>query len=71
MTEKEKLGLLEEMMELDEGLLTIDTKLENVEEWDSMAMLSLIVLMDEQFNKKLSGEQIKSFKTVGDIINFM
>ena len=36
-----------------------------------MAKLSLIVLCDEEFGKKLTGEQIRAFKTVGDIITFL
>lgn len=43
MTEREKLALLEDMLELDEGTLTMDTALTDVDEYDSMAKLSLIV----------------------------
>lgn len=71
MTNKEKIALLEEMLELDEGSLNEVTLLTDIDEWDSMAALSLIVLMDETFNKKLTGDQIRSFKSIKDIINFM
>jgi acyl carrier protein len=71
MTNQEKIALLEEMMELDSGTLNEDTALTDIEEWDSMAALSLIVVMDENFNKKLSGAQIKGFKSVQDILDFM
>lgn len=36
-----------------------------------MAKLTLIVLCDEEFSKKLTGEQINAFKTVKDILDFM
>ena len=36
-----------------------------------MAKLSLIVLCDDEFDKKLTGEQIREFKTVKDILNFL
>ena len=42
--------------------------LSELENWDSMTKLSLIVLMDDEFEKKLTGEQIKSFVTVKDIL---
>ena len=48
-----------------------EMKLEDVESWDSMTKLSLIVMMDDEFNKKLTGEQIRMFKTVQDILDFM
>ena len=28
-------------------------------------------MCDEEFEKKLSGEQIRQFKTVGDILDFL
>ena len=71
MTEREKLAMLEEMMELDEGALQADTLLADVEEYDSMAKLSLIVLMEDEFGKKLSGSMIKEFNSVGDILALM
>jgi len=33
--------------------------------------LSLIVLMDDEFGKELTGDQIKKFVKVQDIIDFM
>lgn len=71
MTQEEKIALLEDMLELDTNSLTPDTELASIEEYDSMAKLSLIVLMDEEFGKRLSGEQILKFKNVGDILAFM
>lgn len=71
MTQEEKIALLEDMLELEAGALNENTVLADVAEYDSMAKLSLIVLMDDEFNKKLTGEQIRKFKTVQDILNFM
>lgn len=71
MTEQEKITLIEETLELDEGTLSADTVLSDVEEYDSMAKLSLIVMMDDEFGVKLTGETIKGFKTVADILNLM
>lgn len=71
MTQQEKIALLEDMLELDNGSLQPETELATIEEYDSMAKLSLIVLMDEECGKKLTGEQIRDFKTIADILNFM
>ena len=71
MTNQEKIAMLEETWELDEGTLTADTVLADVAEYDSMAKLSLIVLMDDEFGVKLTGERIKSFSTVADILSAM
>lgn len=71
MTQKEKLTLLEDALELDENSLTPEMELSAIDGYDSMAKLSLIVLMDEEFGKKLTGEKIREFKTVADILEFM
>lgn len=68
---KEKLAMLEEVFEMEEGTLSADMQLEELEQWDSMAKLSVIVLMDDEFGKELSGDQIKKFVKVQDILDFM
>lgn len=71
MSEQEKLYLLEETLELDEGTLEMDMNLEDVDEYDSMAKLSIIVMMEDEFGIRLTGDDIKAFITVGDIISQM
>ncbi len=71
MTIKEKLAMLEELFEMDEGSLSAEMVLDELEQWDSMAKLSLIVLMDDEFGKELSGDQIKKFVKIQDVLDFM
>ncbi len=68
---EKKLELLEEVMELDEGTLKADMVLDDIVEYNSMAKLSLIVLMSDEFDKKLTNDQIKGFVTVQDILDYM
>lgn len=68
---KEKLELLEEMLEAEEGTLNENTELSQLEEWDSVAALSFIVLLDENFDKSITGKQIKELKTIGDMLKIM
>ena len=71
MTLLEKLAALEEIMDLDEGALKPEMSLEDIEEWDSLAALSYVVFMSENLGKKMSGAEIRAFKTVQDILNTM
>jgi len=71
MTTEEKIALLEETLDIEEGTLSEDTLLEDVDEYDSLAKLSLIVMFDEEFGVKVEGETIKGLKTVADILNLM
>ncbi|MBR0258396.1 MAG: acyl carrier protein [Synergistaceae bacterium] len=68
MTQKEKLALLEEIMELDEGTLKPEMLLADIEEYDSMTVLSIIVMMDDEFGVKLDSKTVKTFQSVNDIL---
>lgn len=70
MTQQEKITALEEMFDVDVGSVKPETSLDLLQ-WDSMAMLSLIALVSEKFGKRLLGAQIKTFKTIQDILNVM
>ena len=67
MTKDEKIALLEEVMDLDEGDLSEDAELSEIEEWDSLSVLSLISEMKKRFNIVLTPQQIREFKLVSDI----
>ena len=71
LSNEEKIVLLEKMLELEDGELTEETVLEDLDCWDSMAAIELIALVDEKFGKALKGQQIRQFKTVEDILDIM
>lgn len=71
MSQNEVIKQLEEVLDLNEGSLSMDMELGAIAEYDSMAKLSLIVMCDDEFNKRLTAEQLNEFKTVGDIVEFL
>ena len=69
---KEKLEYLEEIMDYeDEGNLKADMLLEDIEEWDSLSSLSLTVEVKKKYGNNLTTEEIKAFKTVQDICDYL
>lgn len=66
-----KLTELEEIMDLEEGTLNPEMDLGNIDEWDSLAALSYVVFMGDEFGKRVSGAEIRAFKTVQDILDSM
>lgn len=68
---EEKIALLEEIMDLDEGTLAEDSVLEDFDEWDSLSKLSLIAEAKQKFGIVLKADTIKEFKTVSDVCNFL
>ena len=67
---EEKIEMLTEVFDCSSGELKPETQLDTLE-WDSMAMLSVIALVKAKFDKKLPGSEIRSFKTISDILNVM
>lgn len=66
-----KMKLLEEIMELDEGELSLDMKLEDMEEWDSLTKLALMAEIRKLMGKTISVEELKAFNTIQDICDYL
>lgn len=71
MTTEEKIAMLEDVMDLDEGELTLDSVLSDFEEWDSLSKLSLIAMSKQEFGVVLETNTIKEFVTVKDICDYL
>ena len=71
MTRNEIIREIEDVLDVEAGSLTEDSVLAEVPEYDSMTKLSLIVMCDDEFSKKLTGERLSEFKTVKDILTFI
>ena len=46
-------------------------KLSEIEEWDSLAIISIISLYDKIFSKVITVEKINKFETIRDLINLV
>ncbi len=71
MKNKEKMELIADILELEPDEFIPESVLENIEEWDSLAAISYIVMMKEQFGRQVKPEEIRGFKTIQDILNTM
>lgn len=71
MSNEKKMELLAEILDVDVEELNVDTVLKDLDEWDSVAALSFIAMMDEEFGKEIKGSEIKQFVTVQDALNVM
>ena len=71
MTKREFLSELEEILEADPGSLKGDEPLPGLEGWDSLAVVSLIAMVDEQFGMTLSPKKIAKAGSVADIIGLL
>ena len=71
MTNEKKIELLEDMLDLESGTLKPDTALKDLEEWDSIALISFIALVDDEFDRVVKVTVIKQQKTVADLMALM
>lgn len=71
MTTQEKIIFLEEVMELDEGELNLDLRLEDIEEWDSITKLTLMASIKKLNGKTITVDELKAFQTVKDICDYL
>ena len=54
----------------DENLvITKETTAKDIEEWDSLAHINLVLAIREEFNVEFTLEEVSEYKNVGDIVN--
>ena len=68
MNKQEFLNAIAEIVELDEGALKGDEVLADIDEWDSLAFLSVIAMADEEFDLVIQGDKLEQIKTVDDLV---
>ena len=71
MTNERKMELLAEIMDLSPDALSPDTVLEELDEWDSIALISFIAMMDDEFGKVVKGMEEKERKPVAELMAMM
>lgn len=55
--------------ETDASVFTAETKFRDLDEWSSLIGLSLIAMVDEEYDITLKGDDIKNANTVEDLFN--
>ncbi len=71
MTKQEKLEAIADILEVELEEVSEEKRLEEYEAWDSVAVLSVITFMNENYNRFPHASEIKKYKTVGDLLNYM
>ena len=67
-TREEFLLEMDQILGLRAGTLRGDEKLEELENWDSTALISLIVLTEASNNAHISPDQVVGCSTVADLL---
>ena len=63
------IDLFAEVLELEgDHNLTKETIFRDLEQWDSLAYLSVIAMIDEEYDVVIEGNDFKKLLTIGDLI---
>jgi len=57
--------------ETDASVFTAETRFRDLEEWSSLIALSIIAMIDEEYNTTLAGDDIRNSNTIGDLFNIV
>ena len=69
--EQELIELLEDVMELDEGTLKPDTRFRDFAEWNSVAHLSVVAAVDDQYDVTLPLEDFRALHTIQELSEYI
>lgn len=50
---------------------TASREFKNLEEWNSLTALSIISMIDDQYNKTITGADLRACKTIEDLFNLV
>lgn len=72
------MNIIDKMQEIfrdifdDEDLvITMETTAEDIDDWDSLTHMQLILEIEEEFSIKFTTDEIKSAKNVGEFIGYI
>jgi len=54
---------------IDVAAITLDTPLTHIPQWDSMAILTTLAMVDTEYGVQISGVEVQRAKLVRDLMN--
>lgn len=61
--------IFQDVLDNDEIELTFETTADDVDEWDSLSHIQLIVAIEKAFKVKFTSKEIMSWANVGEMLN--
>ena len=62
------IALMEEVFQVPEGMVTVDTTMDDLEEWDSLAHVMLIGELEEKLGIEIDLDEAAEITTVREIL---
>jgi acyl carrier protein len=63
--------IMRDVFDVDDLVISESTTAEDVEEWDSLSHIRLIVAIERKFGFKFKNSEIETLKNVGDLVRLI
>jgi len=67
--EEKFINLFSETLELDGKEINLNTRFREIENWDSLSFLSILAMIDEEFDVVIEGSDFRKLVTIEDLIS--
>jgi acyl carrier protein len=71
MTREDYLRLFEQSLDVTPGSIEETQRLKSLKQWDSMALITFMVTVDEHLGSSISPEAIEKCETVADLLTLL
>jgi acyl carrier protein len=55
----------------DASTFTAETRFKELDEWSSLSALSIIAMVDEEYDVEINGQDIRNCETIADLFNLV
>jgi len=69
--EQKFVDLFKETLEIEDREISLSDEFRGFDEWDSLALLSVIAMIDEEYDVIIESNAFQKLQTVGDIYNYI
>lgn len=60
---------MKEVLEAEDREISMEDEFKSFDEWDSLAFLTAIAMIDEEYGVTLKGDDLRNAVTIGDLFN--
>lgn len=61
----------EQFEDTDAGMFTSETKYRELDEWSSLIALSILAMVDEEYDVQLKGEEMRGTNTIQELFDLV